>query len=74
MQHPVVSVIVPVYNVLPYLQESLDSLLVQTYPLMEILIIDDGSTDGSGAVCDAYQEKDTSEQQRAQRRQKCRIR
>ena len=58
MQHPLVSVIVPVYNVLPYLQESLDSLLVQTYPLMEILIIDDGSTDGSGAVCDAYQEKD----------------
>lgn len=49
-----ISVIVPVYNVEPYLQKCLDSVVGQTYQNMEILIIDDGSTDGSGKVCDEY--------------------
>ncbi len=53
-----ISVIVPVYNVEPYLRKCLDSILVQTYRDLEILIIDDGSTDGSGAICDEYSEKD----------------
>ena len=47
---PLVSVIIPVYNVLPYLREALDSIINQTYKNLEILIVDDGSTDGSGAV------------------------
>ena len=51
---PLVSVIVPVYNVLPWLREALDSLVGQTYSPLDIILVDDGSTDGSGAVCDEY--------------------
>ena len=53
-----VSVIVPVYNVEPYLRECLDSIINQTYTDLQIIVIDDGSTDGSGAICDAYAAKD----------------
>ncbi len=49
-----VSVIIPVYNVAPYLREALDSVIGQTYQNLEILIIDDGSTDRSGSICDEY--------------------
>ena len=49
-----ISVIIPVYNVEPYLRKCLDSVVNQTYKDLEILIIDDGSTDGSGAICDEY--------------------
>ena len=44
----------PVYNVEPYLRKCLDSILNQTYRDLEILIIDDGSTDSSGRICDEY--------------------
>ena len=53
-----ISVIIPVYNVEPYLRKCLDSVVNQTYKDLEILIIDDGSTDGSGAVCDEYADAD----------------
>lgn len=53
-----ISVIVPVYNVKPYLHKCVDSILSQTYQNIEILLIDDGSTDGCAAICDGYGEKD----------------
>lgn len=49
-----VSAIVPVYNVEQYVHQCLDTLLAQTYPLEEIVLVDDGSTDSSGVVCDEY--------------------
>ena len=52
---PLISVIVPVYNVAPYLREALNSVVNQTYHNLEILIIDDGSTDESGTICNKYQ-------------------
>ncbi|MBQ3303098.1 MAG: glycosyltransferase family 2 protein [Clostridia bacterium] len=55
---PLVSVIVPVYNVRPYIEEALDSLVAQTYGHLEFLLVDDGSNDGSGEVCDRYASRD----------------
>ena len=51
-----ISVIVPVYNVEKYLRKCLNSLLKQTYKNLEIVVIDDGSTDSSGSICDEYVE------------------
>lgn len=53
-----ISVIVPVYNVEPYLRQCLDSIISQTYRNLEILLIDDGSPDDCGRICDEYAEKD----------------
>lgn len=53
-----VSIIVPVYNALPYLTQCLDSILAQHFKDFQLILIDDGSTDGSGAVCEAYKQKD----------------
>lgn len=58
MVKPCISVIVPVYNVKSLLPRCIDSLLDQTYVDFELLLIDDGSTDGSGDVCDEYKKQD----------------
>ncbi len=55
---PRVSVIIPVYNVEAYLRRCLDSLLAQTFPDWEAICVDDGSTDGSPAILDAYAAQD----------------
>ena len=53
------SVLVPVYNVELYLRRCLDSIINQTYKNLEIILVDDGSTDSSGIICDEYAKKDT---------------
>ena len=54
-----ISVIVPVYKVEPYLRKSVESILNQTYSDLEILLIDDGSPDRCGEICDEYEKKDS---------------
>ena len=53
-----VSVIVPVYNVSRFLPECIESVINQTYGDFELILVDDGSTDGSGIICDNYASKD----------------
>lgn len=53
-----ISVIIPIYNVEPYLRQCVDSVVKQTYTNLEILLIDDGSPDHCGAICDDYAKKD----------------
>ncbi len=55
---PLISVIIPVYNTEKYLGACLDSLLAQTHESLEIILVDDGSSDSSPQICDAYAEKD----------------
>lgn len=58
METPLISIIVPVYNVYDYLAECINSLAKQTYPKLEVILIDDGSADGSGVICDEAAKKD----------------
>lgn len=58
MNHPLVSVIVPVYNVERYLVRAVDSLLGQTYERLDIILVDDGSTDHCPQLCDDYARRD----------------
>ena len=59
MEKIILSVIIPVYNVEKYLRKCVDSVLAQDIADMEVILIDDGSPDNSGAICDEYAEKDT---------------
>lgn len=55
---PLISVIVPVYNVAPYLEQCLNSITKQTYTNLQIILIDDGSTDSSSSICDRFANND----------------
>ena len=59
MERPLISVIIPVYNVAPYLKRCLDSVAAQTWENLEVWLVDDGSTDGSLALCEARAEQDS---------------
>ena len=58
MWDPLISVIVPVYNIEKYLERCVNSIREQTYTNLEILLVDDGSTDSSGTICDKFAEED----------------
>lgn len=58
MWDPLISVIVPVYNIEKYLERCVNSIREQTYTNLEILLVDDGSTDSSGIICDKFAEED----------------
>ena len=53
-----VSIIVPVYNRETYLRECVGSVLANTYTALELILVDDGSTDTSGEICDEFAQKD----------------
>ena len=59
MLQPLISVIVPCYNVEEYLPKCIESILNQTYRNLEILLVDDGSPDNCGRICDEYAAKDS---------------
>ena len=58
-ENALVSVVVPVYNVEAYIARCIESILSQTHRNLELILVDDGSLDHSGAICDAYAEKDS---------------
>lgn len=58
MTNPLVSIIVPVYNVEDYISECIESIQKQTYRNLQIILVDDGSTDHSGILCDEYAKQD----------------
>lgn len=58
MAKPLISVVLPVYNVEKYLKKCVDSVCAQTYTNLEIILVDDGSKDGSGVLCDKLAEED----------------
>ena len=58
MPPPLISIIVPIYKVEPYLRRCLDSIVSQTYTNLEIILVDDGSPDDCPQICDEYAAKD----------------
>ncbi|MGO4709805.1 glycosyltransferase family 2 protein [Chryseobacterium sp. 2TAF14] len=59
MKNPLITIIIPVYNVEQYLEKCLDSVITQDYPDLEIILVDDGSPDQCGEICDSYAKKDS---------------
>ncbi len=59
MKNKVISVIVAIYNIEAYLEKCIDSIVNQSYSKLEIILVNDGSTDSSGAICQSYAEKDS---------------
>ena len=57
-KNELITIVVPVYNVEKYLKKCIDSILCQTYDLLEIILVDDGSLDNSGTICDDYMNAD----------------
>lgn len=53
-----VSIVVNVYNIEKYIRDCINSLITQTYTNIEIILVDDGSTDKSGSICDEFAQKD----------------
>ena len=58
-EKPLISVVVPIYNVAKYLKKSIESIVNQTYTNLEIILVDDGSKDESGEICEDYSLKDS---------------
>ncbi|MCI9359414.1 MAG: glycosyltransferase family 2 protein [Hungatella sp.] len=58
MEKDLISVIVPIYNVAAFLPKCIDSIMNQTYSVLEIILVDDGSKDDSGKICDEYKKRD----------------
>ena len=56
---PTLSIIIPVYNVAQYLRQCIDSILASSFTAYELILVDDGSTDDSGSICDEYAKKDS---------------
>ena len=57
-KHPLISVIIPVFNVAPYLNRCMETIVSQTYTNLQIIMVDDGSTDFSGSLCDQWKKAD----------------
>ena len=55
---PLISIIIPIYNISEYLAHCIESVQAQTYTKLEIILVDDGSTDSSGTICDRYAARD----------------
>ena len=58
MGEVLISVVVPVYNAEKYLSDCVESILGQSYAAWELILVDDGSTDDSGAICDSYEKRE----------------
>lgn len=56
---PLISIVVPIYNVQKYVRKCIDSIIGQTYHNLEIILVDDGSTDSSSQICDEYSKRDS---------------
>ena len=57
-KRPLISVLVPVYNIEKYIRHCLESIITQSYPYLQILLVDDGSTDNSGQICEDFARRD----------------